>query len=122
VLIEAARRAGVSGYVADGNQRWPAVHHLDAARLFRFVLEQAAPDTVAQAVADEGDSMHSIADTIGRPLGIPTEAVPVESFGFLGTVFAIDQPATSTLTRERFAWQPTRPGLLDDLEAGHYPA
>ena len=122
LLIEAARRTGVSGYVSDGAQRWPAVHRLDAARLFRLVLEQAAPGTVVHAVGDEGDTMRSIAETIGGRLGLPTEVVPSESFGFLGTVFAVDQPASSDLTRERFAWEPTHPSLLADLQAGSYPA
>jgi len=121
VLIEAARRTGISGYVGDGTQRWPAVHRLDAARLFRIVLEQAPPGTVAHAVADEGDSMRSIAEVIGRQLGLPTGAVPAESFGFLGSIFGIDQPASSEITRERFSWQPTHPSLLNDLEAGNYP-
>lgn len=122
VLIEAARRTGVSGYVGDGTQRWPAVHRLDAARLFRLVLEEAAPGTVAHAVADESDSMRAIAEVIGRQLGLPTEAVPTENFGFLGSVFAVDQPASSAITREKFNWQPTHPSLLEDLEAGNYPA
>jgi nucleoside-diphosphate-sugar epimerase len=122
MLIEAARRTGVSGYVGDGSQRWPAVHRLDAARLFRLALEQAAPGTVAHAVADEGDSMRAIAEVIGRQLGLPTEAVPAESFGFLGGIFGVDQPATSVATRQRFDWQPTHPSLLEDLEAGNYPA
>ena len=122
ILIEAARRSGVSGYVGDGTQRWPAVHRVDAARLFRLVLEEAAPGTVAHAVADEGDSMRAIAEAIGRQLGLPTESVPAENFGFLGNVFAVDQPASSAITRERFDWQPTHPSLLEDLEAGNYPA
>ncbi|WP_042394652.1 SDR family oxidoreductase [Streptacidiphilus carbonis] len=122
VLIQAARRTGVSGYVGDGAQRWPAVHCQDAARLFRLVLEEAAPGTVAHAVADEGDPMRAIAEAIGRQLGLPTEAVPAEGFGFLGTIFGIDQPSTSTVTRERFGWQPTGPSLLEDLAAGDYPA
>jgi nucleoside-diphosphate-sugar epimerase len=122
VLIEAARRTAVSGYVGDGTQRWPAVHRLDAARLFRLVLEHADPGTVAHAVGDEGDTMRSIAETIGRQLGLPTEIVPAESFGFLGNVFGVDQPASSAWTRERFDWQPTHPSLLADLEAGNYPA
>jgi len=122
VLLDAARRTGVSGYVGDGTQRWPAVHRLDAAQLFRLVLEDAAPGTVAHAVGDEGDTMRSIAETIGRQLNLPTEVVPAESFGFLGNVFGMDQPASSALTREKFAWQPTHPSLLDDLQSGNYPA
>jgi len=122
VLIDSARRTGVSGYVGDGTQRWPAVHRLDAARLFRLVLEQAAPGTVAHAVADEGDTMRSIADVIGRQLDLPVEAVQAENFGFLGHIFATDQPSSSALTRERFGWRPTHPSLLEDLETGNYPA
>lgn len=120
-LIEAARRTGVSGFVGDGSQRWPAVHRLDAARLFRLVLERAEPGTVAHAVADEGDTMRSIAEAIGGRLGLPVAQLPAESFGFLGTVFAIDQPASSAQTRQRFGWEPTHPSLLDDLAAGVFP-
>lgn len=120
-LIQSAQRTGVSGYVGDGTQRWPAVHRKDAARLFRLVLEEGAPGTVAHAVGDEGDSMRSIAEAIGGQLGLPIEAVPAEDFGFLGTIFGIDQPSSAALTRERFGWQPTHPGLLADLEAGDSP-
>jgi nucleoside-diphosphate-sugar epimerase len=122
LLIEAARRTGVSGYVGDGSQRWPAVHRLDAARLFRLTLEEATPGTVAHAVADEGDPMRALAEVIGRQLNLATAAVPAEKFGFLGGVFAVDQPSSSALTRERFGWQPTHPSLLENLEAGNYPA
>jgi nucleoside-diphosphate-sugar epimerase len=122
LLIDAARRTGVSGYVGDGNQRWPAVHRLDAARLFRLTLEQATPGTVAHAVADEGDAMRALAEVIGRQLKLPTQAVAAENFGFFGSVFGVDQPASSALTRERFAWQPSQQSLLEDLEAGNYPA
>lgn len=121
LLIAAARRTGVSGYVGDGTQRWPAVHTLDAARLFRLALEDAAPGTVLHAVADEGDPMRTLAETIGHRLDLPVEAVPAEGFGFLGQVFALDQPASSTLTRQKFGWQPTHPSLLDDLTTGHLP-
>jgi nucleoside-diphosphate-sugar epimerase len=121
VLLAAAQRTGVSGYVADGSQRWPAVHRLDAARLFRLVLEHGDPGTIAHAVGDEGDTMRTIAETIGRGLGVPAEEVPADTFGVLGTLFAIDQPSSSTLTRERCSWEPTHPSLLDDLEAGNYP-
>ena len=121
LLIAAAQRTGVSGYVGDGSQRWPAVHRLDAARLFRLALESAAPGTVAHAVADEGDTMRSIAEVIGRRLGLPVEAVPAESFGFLGTIFGVDQPSSSAATRATFDWQPVHPSLLDDLETGGFP-
>jgi nucleoside-diphosphate-sugar epimerase len=121
VLVAAAQRTGVSGYVKDGTQRWPAVHRLDAARLFRLVLEQGEPGTIAHAVGDEGDAMRTIAEMIGRELGLPIEQVAAENFGVLGTIFAIDQPATSTLTRKQFNWEPTHPSLLEDLQAGNYP-
>jgi nucleoside-diphosphate-sugar epimerase len=120
-LIATARRAGVVGYVGDGAQRWPAVHRLDAARLFRLALEEADPGTVLHAVGDEGDHMRDLSEAIGEQLGLPVRQVPAEDYGFLGQIFAIDQPATSTLTRERFGWQPTHPSLLDDLRAGGYP-
>jgi nucleoside-diphosphate-sugar epimerase len=122
VLIRAARATGVSGYVGDGSQRWPAVHRLDAARLFRLVIEQATAGTVAHAVADEGDSMLTIAETIGRELDLPAAAVPAESFGFVGHAFALDQPSSSDVTRKQFGWEPEHPSLLDDLKAGNYPA
>jgi len=122
VLVEAARRTGVSGYVGEGTQRWPAVHRLDAARLFRIALEQAPAGSVLHAVADEGDPMRDIAAAIGRGLGLPVEPVPAEDFGFLGLIFALDQPASSALTRERFGWRPTGPSLLEELEAAVYAA
>jgi nucleoside-diphosphate-sugar epimerase len=122
LLVEAARRTGVSGYVGDGTQRWPAVHVLDAAVLFRLVLERAEPGTVAHAVGDEGDPMRALAEAIGRRLDLPATSVPAEHFGFLGAIFALDQPASSQLTREKFGWHPTHPSLLEDLDAGNYPA
>lgn len=121
VLIAEAQRTGVSGYVGDGTQRWPAVHRLDTARLFRLVLEQGQPGTIAHAVGDEGDAMRTISETIRRELGLPIEEVPAEHFGVLGRLFAIDQPASSALTRKRFSWEPTHPRLLDVLQAGSYP-
>ena len=121
ILLAAARQRGVSAYVGDGTQRWPAVHRLDAARLFRLVLEGAPPGTVVHAVADEGDPMRAIAEVIGRRLGLPTRAVPAETFGSLGQVFGVDQPASSAHTREAFGWQPIHPGLLEDLETGIFP-
>lgn len=121
ILIQAARQRGVSAYVGDGAQRWPAVHRDDAAALFRLALEQAPPGSVLHAVGDEGDPMRAIAEVIGRRLGVPVEPAAAESFGPLGAIFAADQPSSSALTRERFGWKPTGPSLLDDLETGDYP-
>lgn len=121
LLIQAARRSGVSAYVGDGTQRWPAVHRDDAAALFRLALEQASPGSVLHAVGDEGDPMRAIAEVIGRRLGVPVESAPAEKFGPLGAMFAVDQPSSSALTRQRFGWNPTGPSLLADLETGDYP-
>lgn len=120
-LLAISQRAGVVGYVGDGSQRWPAVHRLDAARLFRLVLEQAEPGTVAHAVGDEGDTMLSLAETIARRLDLPVSSVPADHYGFLGSIFAVDQPASSARTQERFGWRPTHPSLIDDLTTGVYP-
>jgi nucleoside-diphosphate-sugar epimerase len=116
LLTDIARQSGVSGYPGDGAQRWPAVHALDAAVLMRLALEQAPAGTAWHAVADEGDAVRDIATVIGRRLGLPVEALPEESFGPLGAIFAMDQPSSSTHTREVLGWQPTHPGLLEDLE------
>jgi nucleoside-diphosphate-sugar epimerase len=121
MLIQAARHSGVSAYVGDGAQRWPAVHRDDAARLFRLALEEAAPGSVLHAVGDEADPMRAIADVIGRRLDLPVESAPAENFGMLGVIFGVDQPSSSALTRERFGWNPTHPTLLEDLETGAYP-
>jgi nucleoside-diphosphate-sugar epimerase len=106
----------VSGYPGDGTQRWPAVHALDAAALFRLALEQAEAGTSWHAVADEGDAVHDIAAVIGRRLGLPVATVAEETYGPLGPIFATDQPSSSTHTRQELGWEPTRPSLLEDLE------
>ena len=116
LLTDIARRSGVSGYPGDGAQRWPAVHALDAAVLFRLALEQAPAGTSWHAVADEGDAVRDIASVIGRRLGLPVESLPEEHFGPLGAIFAMDQPSSSAHTRESLGWEPTHPSLLDDLE------
>jgi nucleoside-diphosphate-sugar epimerase len=116
VLTGTARRTGVSGYPGDGTQRWPAVHALDAAVLFRLALEQAEAGTSWHAVADEGDAVRDIATVIGRRLGLPVQAVPQETYGPLGQIFATDQPSSSTHTRDALGWQPKHPSLLADLE------
>jgi nucleoside-diphosphate-sugar epimerase len=116
LLADMARRAQVSGYPGDGRQRWPAVHALDAAVLFRLALEQAPPGSAWHAVADEGDAVRDIATVIGRRLDLPVESMPAESFGPLGSIFATDQPSSSAHTRATLGWQPTHPSLLEDLE------
>ncbi|MDQ1549204.1 MAG: hypothetical protein QOD27_862 [Microbacteriaceae bacterium] len=121
ILIQAAQRSGVSGYVGDGSQRWPAVHRRDAASLFRLMLEKGEAGTSVNAVGDEGDSMLAIATVIGEQLGLPVQQVPGETFGPLGQIFATDQPASSAWTRDTYGWRPTHPSLLADLEAGDYP-
>lgn len=121
ILVQLARGSGVSGYVGDGSSRWPAVHVHDTARLFRIALEQAAAGSVVHAVAEEGISVLDTATAIGRGLNVPVQAVAAEELGFLGQLATIDQPASSALTRERFGWTPTGPGLLEDL-AGIAPA
>lgn len=116
LLTEMARRTGVSGYPGDGTQRWPAVHALDAAVLFRLALELAPAGSSWHAVADEGDAVRDIAGIIGRRLGLPVRSVPQDTYGPLGSIFAADQPSSSTRTRAALGWQPTHPSLLADLE------
>jgi nucleoside-diphosphate-sugar epimerase len=116
LLTEIARRSGVSGYPGDGTQRWPAVHALDAAVLFRLVLETAPAGTAWHAVGDPGDAVRDIATVIGKRLGLPVEAIPPETFGPLGPIFATDQPSSSAYTQETLGWEPRHPSLLADLE------
>ncbi len=123
-LVGMARGRGVSGYLGDGSNRWPAVHRLDAAHLFRLALEKAPAGSVLHAVADEGVPIRDIAEVIGRHLDVPVASIPAEQageqFGFLAGFVGIDAPASSGLTRELLGWQPTQPGLIDDLDKGHY--
>jgi nucleoside-diphosphate-sugar epimerase len=116
LLTNIARQSGVSGYPGDGTQRWPAVHALDAASLFRLALEQAPAGTSWHAVDDEGDAVRDIAAVIGRRLNVPVESVEPERLGPLGPIFAADQPSSSAHTREALGWEPTHPRLLEDLE------
>ena len=119
-LIAIAREKGVSGYVGEGSSRWPAVHVLDAAHLFCLALTVAPAGSVLHAVGDEGIPTREIATVIGRHLNLPVVSAPAEDFGFLGMVLSGDQPASSALTRELLGWRPVRPGLIADLELGHY--
>jgi nucleoside-diphosphate-sugar epimerase len=123
-LAGTARDKGVSGFIGDGSSRWPAVHRLDAAHLFRLALEKAPAGSRLHAVADEGVPIRAIAEVIGRHLDVPVVSVPAdeasEHFGFLAGFLAADNPVSSTLTRELLGWQPTHPGLVEDLDKGHY--
>jgi nucleoside-diphosphate-sugar epimerase len=123
-LIEIARDKGVSGYIGDGSNRWPAVHRLDAAHLFCLALEEAPARSVLHGVADEGVPIREIAEVIGRHLDLPVVSISpedaAEHFAWLAGFLAADSPASSALTRELVGWQPTHPGLIDDLDQGHY--
>ncbi|MEU1307224.1 SDR family oxidoreductase [Streptomyces shenzhenensis] len=123
-LVAIARATGVSGYLGDGANRWPAVHRLDAARLFRLAVEKAPAGTVLHGAAEEGVAIRDVAEVIGRHLEVPVAAVAPEAaaehFAWLGGFLGLDAPTSSTLTRELLDWQPTHPGLLDDLDKGHY--
>ncbi|HEY3805067.1 MAG TPA: SDR family oxidoreductase [Kofleriaceae bacterium] len=120
-LTAVARTKGVSAYVGDGAQRWPAVHRLDAARLYRLAIETAPAGSRLHAVAEEGIALRDIAAALGRKLGVPVASKSRdeagEHFGFYGASVATDQPASSTRTRELLGWQPTGPALLADFEA-----
>jgi nucleoside-diphosphate-sugar epimerase len=124
ILIGIARQKGVSGYAGDGANRWPAVHTLDAARLYRLALEQADPGTRWNATGDEGVEVGEIARRIGEHLGVPTASIPDDElqahFGFLSMLIGLDMPASSHLTRRVLGWEPTHPGLLEDLDKGFY--
>ncbi len=123
-LIAIARERGVAGYIGDGANRWPSVHTLDAAHLYRLALESAPAGSRLHAVADEGVPLRDIAAAIGRGLQLPTASIApadaAEHFGFLGALVGLDNPTSSALTRQWVGWEPTQPGLIADLDAGHY--
>jgi len=124
ILIATAREQGVSAYVGDGANRWPAGHTLDAARLYRAALEQAPPGSRLHAVGDEGIELRTIAETIGRHLDLPVRSIPsdasAEHFGSLGLLVMLDNPTSSAATQQLVDWHPTEVGLIDDLDRGHY--
>jgi len=120
-LIAAARAKGVSGYIGDGNSRWPAVHVKDAARLYRLAIGQAPAATVLNAVGEEGVPVREIAEAIGRQLNLPARSLPAEEYeGIFVRLLSTDMPASSTITQELLGWTPTHPGLIEDIEQGHY--
>ena len=122
--IEVARRTGVSAYVGDGANRWPAAPVADVARLYRLALEHHAPGARWHAVAEEGVPVREIAEVVGAGLGVPVRSLTageaVAHFGWLGPFAGYDMPASSARTRERLGWEPTGPGLLEDLRNMDY--
>ncbi|MFJ4810518.1 SDR family oxidoreductase [Streptomyces longwoodensis] len=123
-VIEVARAQGVSAYPGDGSQRWSAVHRLDAARLFRLALEKAPAGSRLHGADEEGVPVRAVAETVGRHLDVPVRSLPADRaeqhFGWLAPFLSVDGPASSALTRELLDWHPEQPGLLADLDEGHY--
>jgi nucleoside-diphosphate-sugar epimerase len=123
-LIGMARKNGFAAYAGDGANRWPALHTLDAARLYRLALESAPAGSRLHGVADEGVPFREIAQAIGRGAGVPAKSVTAEEaathLGFLAMFAQLDNPTSSAHTREILRWSPTHPGLLADLAERHY--
>jgi nucleoside-diphosphate-sugar epimerase len=123
-IIDCARRAGVSAYIGDGANRWPGLHTLDAARLYRLALESAPAGSRLHGVADEGVPFREIAEVIGRRLDLPTKGITPEEapehFGFLAAFAGLDDATSSERTQKILDWHPEHKGLLADLEDGHY--
>lgn len=124
MIINIAREKGFSAYIGDGSNRWPAVHRLDAARLFRLAVEAAPAGSQLDGVGDEGIPFRDIANVIGRHLNLPVVSISREEaeahFGFLGALAALDIPRSSVRTQELLNWRPVHPTLISDLEQGHY--
>ncbi len=122
-LIKIAREKGVSAYVGDGANRWPAVHRLDAAHLYRLALETAPAGSRLDGVGDEGVPFRDIASVIGRRLNLPVASIPREEakahFGFIGALAPLDLARSSAQTQELLGWRPVHLGLLADMEQ-HY--
>jgi nucleoside-diphosphate-sugar epimerase len=124
-MIAIAREKGVSAYVGDGRNRWPAVHRVDAARLYRLALEKGSAGARYHAIAEEGVPVRDIAEAIGRGLSVPVVAKSPEEatdhFGWFGFFVGLDGPASSAQTQKRLGWRPTtQPGLITDLEHARY--
>jgi nucleoside-diphosphate-sugar epimerase len=123
-LIKIAREKGVSAYVYDGSNRWPGVHRLDAAHLYRLVLEKGSRGATYHGIADQGVPFRDIAGVIGRHLNMPVVSKSAEEaanhFSWLAHFVGIDCPASSAQTQKSLGWQPTQPGLIPDLDKGTY--
>jgi nucleoside-diphosphate-sugar epimerase len=124
MFVAAARKNGFSAYVGDGTNVWPAVHTLDAARLYRLAVESAPAGSRLHGVADEGVAFRAIAEAIGKGLGLPVKSVSVEEgptyLGAMAHFAQANNPTSSARTRALLRWEPAHAGLLADLAAGHY--
>lgn len=119
-LVGLDRQLGTAAYVGDGQNRWPAVHISDAARLVFLALESAPAGSVLHAVGEEGVPMRQVADVIAARTGLPAAAVDPEQLGVFGALLGGDQPASAVTTRQLLSWEPSGPTLIEDLEAGYY--
>jgi nucleoside-diphosphate-sugar epimerase len=124
ILIKMARDKGVAAYVGEGTNRWPAVHRLDAAHLFRLALEKGATHAYYHGAAEEGVPFRQIVEVIGRRLGVPIVSRPAEQaaahFGWFAHFAAMDVPASSRRTQELLGWHPDQPGLIEDVDRPAY--
>jgi nucleoside-diphosphate-sugar epimerase len=124
ILIGIARQKGASAYIGEGQNRWPGVHRLDAARIFRLALERGAKDGPFHAVAEEGVPFKAIAEVIGRRLNVPivskSREEAAEHFGWFAMFAGMDLPASSARTRATLGWKPEQPGLIADLDHPAY--
>jgi nucleoside-diphosphate-sugar epimerase len=123
-VLAVARQKGVSAYIGEGGNRWPAAHVSDTARLYRLAIEKAEPGAIYHAVDEEGVTMKAIAEAHGRGLKVPVVSIKPEEveahFGWLAMFARLDMPSSSALTREKLGWKPTGPGLIADLDGMDY--
>jgi nucleoside-diphosphate-sugar epimerase len=123
-LVEIARAKGVAGYIGDGSNRWPATHRLDVAHFFALALDHAPAGSALHAVAEEGVPIRQVAEVIGRHLNVPAAPIApedaAEHFGFLSVFIGFDSPVSSVISRNLLDWKPTHPGLIEDMDEGHY--
>lgn len=124
MIVDISKQKGVAAYIGDGSNHWPAVHHFDAAKLYRLAVEAAPAGSALHGTADEGVTMRSIIETIGKGLNLPVRSVSQEEamahYGWLATVIGLDNRTSSEWTRQQLGWTPTEPGLLDDLRANYF--
>jgi len=126
LLIGLAKEKGVVGYPGDGANLWPAVHARDLASLFRLALEKGPAGKSWHGIEGEGIRFRELAEAMGRRLGLPAVSIPADElmlpgfFGFLANMVTLDLPSSNLITRQTLGWEPSQPGLLADLDNGHY--